>query len=111
MNSKEVDTFLIQFAEHSADEDDNDGKKDWSLILQFDIAPLGKLRAMLTWHNEKVQVRFLTEQHNTAELISKELEYFQNVLTDQGLSFEQLTVEQSMLDDIKIRFSKGQSHG
>jgi len=111
MNNKEVDSFLIQFAEHPADEDDNDGKKDWSLILQFDIAPLGKLRAMLTWHDEKVQVRFLAEQHNTADLISKELEYFQNVLTDQGLSFEQLTVEQSMLDDINIRFSKGQSHG
>lgn len=111
MNNKEVDTFLIQFAEHATSEDENDGKKDWSLILQFDISPLGKLRAMLTWHEEKVQVRFLAEQHNTADLISKELDYFQTVLTNQGLSFEQLSVEQAMLDDINIRFSRGQSDG
>ncbi|MCP4273167.1 MAG: hypothetical protein GY781_14625, partial [Gammaproteobacteria bacterium] len=111
MNNKEVDTFLIQFAEQENKEEEDTGKKGWSLILQFDIAPLGKIRAMLIWQKEKIKVRFLAEQHTTAELVSHELDYFQNVLGKQGLSFEELTVEQSFLDDIDIQFSRGNSNG
>jgi len=111
MNDKEVDTFLIQFAEQEANEEENDSKKGWSLILQFDIAPLGKLRAMLIWQKEQIKVRFLAEQQNTAELVTNELDYFQKVLNKQGLSFEELTVEQALLDDIEINFSRGNSNG
>ncbi len=111
MNNKEVDTFLIQITEQESKEEEDNSKKGWSLILQFDIAPLGKIRAMLIWQKEKINVRFLAEQHTTAELVSNELDYFQNVLAKQGLSFEELTVEQSFLDDIDIQFSRGNSNG
>ncbi len=110
MNNKEVDTFLIQFTEQETKEEKDNSKKGWSLILQFDIAPLGKLRAMLIWQKEKIKVRFLAEQRTTAELVSNELNYFQNVLGKQGLSFEELTVEQSFLDDIDIQFSRGNAN-
>jgi len=106
MNNKEVDTFLVQFGEHSNQEDNESDKKGWSLVLQFNIAPLGKIRVMLMWQEDKVQLRFLAEQEKTVELVTSELEHFKNILSKQGLSLEQLTVEQALLDDINIKFSK-----
>ncbi len=61
---------------------------------------------MLSWYDDKVQIRFLAEQQKTADLVSSELGYFQDILSEQGLSFEELTVEQTLLDDMNIHFSR-----
>ncbi len=111
MNNKDVDMFFIQFKEHEVPDDDEKSKQGWSLILQFDISPLGKIRALLNWIGNKVNIRFLAEQKNTVDLMSNELEHFQSVLSVQGLSFEELSVEQTLLDDMNIRFSRSENRG
>ena len=60
---------------------------------------------MLSWENNKIQVRFLAEQQNTVNLVGTELEHFQKMLNKQDITFEQLTVEQAQLDDLSVQFS------
>jgi len=111
MNNKEIDLFFVQFKEHETKDDDEKGKKGWSLILQFDIFPLGKIRAMLTWAENKVNIKFLAEQRATVDLVNNELKHFQNILSDQGLKFEELSVEHTLLNDMNINFSKVRTNG
>ena len=108
MNGKSVDSFSIYLneEEESADEEESKQRR-WSVVLQFEIGELGKIRSMLSWENDKIQVRFLAEQQNTVNLVGTELEYFQEMLNKQDITFEQLTVEQALLDDMSVQFSGG----
>ena len=106
MNGKTVDSFSIYLKEEDESTDDHDNKqRRWSVVLQFEIGELGKIRSMLSWENNKIQVRFLAEQQNTVNLVGTELEHFQKMLNKQDITFEQLTVEQAQLDDLSVQFS------
>jgi len=105
MNNKEVDVFSMFLKEKKSDEEDKTKQSSWSLVLQFSIGTLGKMRAMLTWDKNNAKVRFIAEQSNTASLVNTELEYFQKKLSDQGVLFQELTVEHAELDDLSIQFS------
>jgi len=106
MSNKGVDSFSIYLKEEEEPEDEKENKhRRWSVVLQFEIGELGKIRSMLSWENNTVQVRFLAEQQNTVNLVDTELEYFQQMLSNQDISFEQLTVEQAQLDDLSVPFS------
>ncbi len=106
MNDKNVDSFSIYLKEEEDEVGDVESKKRrWSVVLQFEIGELGKIRSMLSWGNNKIQVRFLAERDTTVNLVDTELEYFQKMLNKQGIAFEQLTVEQAQLDDLSVQFS------
>ncbi|MCP3674669.1 MAG: flagellar hook-length control protein FliK, partial [Gammaproteobacteria bacterium] len=106
MNGKNVDSFSIYLNEEDESTDENGNmQRRWSVVLQFEIGELGKIRSMLSWENNKIQVRFLAEQQNTVNLVGTELEYFQKMLNKQDIIFEQLTIEQAQLGDLNVQFS------
>ncbi|MFT5519720.1 MAG: hypothetical protein ACI9IA_000304 [Enterobacterales bacterium] len=111
-NGNKLDIFNLYMKQHSKEHEDEETKTKkpgWSIVLQFDIGPLGKIRAMLSWADNAVQVRFIAENENTVSLVDDQLNYFQNKLTENDISFEQLSVEKAQLDDLNYQFSKGNS--
>jgi len=91
MNNKELDIFSLYLKQHTnRDEDESSKKPGWSIVLQFDIGSLGKIRAMLSWENNAVKIRFIAEN---------------------DISYEQLTVEQAQLQELSFQFSKTDDEG
>jgi len=110
MNKEHLDVFTLFLKQHTAKENEKSKQGDWSLVLQFELGHLGKIRAMLSWNTKKVEVKFIAEQSETVSMVHNELKQFQNKLQEQGIAFEQLTVEQAQLDDLTIQFSKGDAN-
>ena len=109
LNNKELDMVSIFLKQHEEKEKVLALQKKWSLVMQFDIANLGKLRAKLVWENNKVNINFLAEQSNTVSLVDSELSHFKEKLSKMGLSFENLSIEEAKLDDLSFQFSKADS--
>ncbi len=109
-NKEDIDLFMLYMREHKKEEQNSTETKKWSIVMQFDIGGLGKIRAMLSWNKSSVEVKFFAENENTVELVSDELSYFKKLLNNQGLSFNELSVEQAKLDELSIQFSKAESN-
>ncbi|MEL0035329.1 MAG: flagellar hook-length control protein FliK [Gammaproteobacteria bacterium] len=83
-----------------------EAKKDkvWSLVLQFDLIELGKIRAILRWQDERIDMQFLAEYPPTVELIDSELEFIHDIMQRNQLTLENVAVEQAELRDIEVDF-------
>jgi len=101
---KEVENLQILIKQESKQEQ-NSEEKVWSLVIQFDMKALGKVRAILQWHNDKVSVQFLAQHSRTSEFIESELDYIRQVVKDKQMTLQELTVSQSELQDMAFQFS------
>ena len=83
-----------------------EAKKDkvWSLVLQFDLIELGKIRAILRWQEDRIDMQFLAEYPPTVELIDSELEFIHDIMQRNQLTLENVAVEQAELRDIEVDF-------
>lgn len=83
-----------------------EAKKDkaWSLVLQFDLIELGKIRAILRWQDDRIDMQFLAEYPPTVELIDSELEFIHDIMLRNQLTLENVAVEQAELRDIEVDF-------
>ncbi len=83
-----------------------EAKKDkvWSLVLQFDLIELGKIRAILRWQDDRIDMQFLAEYPPTVELIDSELEFIHDIMQRNQLTLENVAVEQAELRDIEVDF-------
>lgn len=106
MNNNQLDVFSLYIKEHKVDEEHEKKSSEWSLVLQFNLGNLGRIRAMLKWQESQIKIRFLAEQSSTVALVDQELAQLKNKIAFEGLSFDELTVEQAQLDDLKIQFSE-----
>ncbi len=100
-----IGTDLVQILmRKEAGNDREKPEKVWSLILQFDIPELGKIRAVLKWQNDSVDIRFLAEYPQTVELIHSEINYIYDSIRRSDISLEDINVAHAELKDIGIDF-------
>ena len=76
----------------------------WSLVLQFDLIELGKIRTVLQWQDERIDMRFLAEYPPTVDLINSEMAFIHDIMQRNDLTLENVAVEQAELREIEVDF-------
>jgi hypothetical protein len=110
MNQQRVEP--VQIFIRREDEQQKPGQeKTWSLVLQFNIQQLGRIRAILKWYNESVNIQFIAEHQPTKELINQELDFIRAIVKEHQVSLDELTVQQQALKDIHYQFSEVTNSG
>ena len=68
----------------------NEGRRDWTIWMDFDIAPLGPVRAKVSWRDERVSAQLWAERTEGAALIKTHLDELEASLAAAGVHVHQL---------------------
>lgn len=88
---------------------DRDIKHSWSLMLQFDMQSLGKIRAVVKWHDGQTSLLFLANKPETYELLQQEMTTMRERAGNRNIKLQDLEVQHTELRDIRFELQGANS--
>lgn len=100
-NGSKIDSFELLF-EHACDNKSNQAKKQWKVVVRFDLAPLGPMFAQVELKDDKISSHIFAESQTTAKLINEHLHVLKKSLTDAGVDTDAINGSQGNIPDSLI---------
>ncbi|MBV1908556.1 MAG: flagellar hook-length control protein FliK [Kangiellaceae bacterium] len=101
-NGAEIDSFELLF-EHLKDPKQSSAKKQWKVIVRFDLEPLGPMFAQVELKDDKISTHIFAESQQTAKLINENIHVLKKSLIDAGVKTEEVKSSQGHIPDKLIK--------